>query len=343
MRLIRGGFLGALGVAAVLLYPVEDADAQVVSPVQGGHYSPAVANIRDRATPPPGLFVLWYNVYATGNTYIDRDGNEFNSIRLDQIYPGLPNIDLSLDLNAFASIPNVFWASHFKVLGGARYMAGVSFNYVSADVSVITERGGIIKDTTDTRTAGGKNSGFSDMLVIPVGLSWELEKTDLSFFYGFVAPTGTYETGSDANVGLGFWTHQFQGFGYFYPAEGKATALMLGLSCELNSKIKDAEVTPGSRFSLEWGISQYLSDRFEVGIQGGHNWQIGDDAGSDVYWDPAVYDRKSTLAFSANCWPWKEHLSLSLKYALDFGLRQRFKNNSWFLNIVFNPQILTGQ
>jgi len=101
------------------------------------------------------------------------------------------------------------------------------------------------------------------MLVIPVGLSWELERTDLSFFYGFVAPTGTYETGSDANLGLGFWTRQFQGFGYLYPAEGKSTAIMLGLTYELNSKIKDADLTPGNRFSLEWGISQYFSDQFE--------------------------------------------------------------------------------
>lgn len=338
-----GVLMREFAIVAVLIVSIQPAHAQVVSPVQGGHYSAAIANIRDRATPPPGLFVLWYNAYAGSTTFIDKDGNEFTSIRLDQIHAGLPMIDVSLDLSAVASIPNVFWASHFTVLGGARYMAGVSINYVSADVSVITERGGIIIDTTYTRTAGGKSSGFSDMLVIPVGLSWELEKTDLSFFYGFVAPTGSYETGSDANVGLGFWTHQFQGFGYFYPAEGKSTALMLGLTYELNSTIKDADVTPGNRFSLEWGVSQYLTDRFELGIQGGHNWQISDDRGSDVYWDPTVYDRKSTLAFGANYWPWKDRLSVALKYGFDFGARQRFKNNTWFLNIVFNPQVLTGE
>jgi len=116
--------VGAFAIAGMLLFFVAFADAQVVSPVEGGHYSPAVANIRDRATPPPGLFVLWYNVYATSNTYIDKDGNEFNSIRLDQIYPGLPTIGVSLDLNAFASIPNVFWASHFRVLGGGEVYGG---------------------------------------------------------------------------------------------------------------------------------------------------------------------------------------------------------------------------
>lgn len=64
---------------------------QVVSPFQGGHYSPGVINIRDMATPPQGLFLLWYNSYVSSTKYFDRDGNEFNKIRLDQIHPANKN------------------------------------------------------------------------------------------------------------------------------------------------------------------------------------------------------------------------------------------------------------
>ena len=198
---------------------------------------------------------------------------------------------MDLKLNGFASIPSLFWASHFKLLGGARYLAGISANYISADVSMVTERGGIVIDTTYTRKVEGINSGLSDMVVVPLGLSWGLEKADITFLYGFAAPTGKYETGSDDNLGLGFWTHQFQGFGYFYPLPDKSTAIMMGLTFEFNGRIKDADVKPGNRFSLEWGISQYLSEQFELGIQGGHNWQICDDTGDDVYWDPKFHDR----------------------------------------------------
>ena len=328
----------------LLVFPMLRAEAQVVTPLQGGHYAPAVANIRDRATPPPGLFLLWYNGSSRSDAFIDKRGEAFSSIRLSEVRPNLPDIDVSLELNAFTSIPTLFWASQVKLLGGARYMAGISMNYISADASIITERSGIVwPDSIITKNVEGKNSGFSDMLVVPVGLSWELENADLSFFYGFAAPTGTYETGSDANLGLGFWTHQFQGFGYFYPAADKSTAIMLGLTYELNSAIKDADVTPGNRFSLEWGVSQYLSEQFELGIQGGHNWQISDDTGNDVYWDRTVHDRKSTVAFSAGYWVWKEHLSIVLKYAFDFGVRQRFRNNTWLFNIVFVPNVLTGE
>ena len=330
-------------IIGMFLITLSSAYGQVVSPLQSGHYSPAVANIRDFATPPPGLFVLWYNVYASSDKYIDRDGNEFNSIRLDQIHPNLPNIDVDLKLDGFASIPSLFWASHYKLLGGARYMAGISANYISADASLVTERSGIIIDTTYTRKVEGKNSGFSDLFVVPMGLSWGFEQVDFTFMYGIYAPTGRYETGSDDAIGMGFWTHQLQGIGYYYPVPDKSTAVMLGLTYELNSKIKDVDVKPGNRLTLEWGISQYFSERLELGIQGGHNWQISDDTGEDVFWDPTFYDRKSSIALGANYWVWNERLSVALKYGFDFAIRQRFKNTSWLLNILFIPNILTGE
>ena len=327
----------------MLSSPWASLQAQVVSPLQGGHYSPVVKNVRDMANPPPGLFFLWYNVYFSSDKYIDKDGNEFSSIRLDQIHQALPNIDVSLDLKGFTSIPALFWVSPFTILGGANYMAGISPSFISADASIITERGGIVTDTTITRRVDGKNSGFSDLFVAPIGLSWGWTRLDATFLYGFYAPTGKYEVGSSEALGLGFWTHQFQGYGYFYPLPDKSTAIMLALTYEANGKIEDTDVDPGDRLSLEWGIDQFLSEQFQVGVQGGHNWQVRDDTGGDVYWDATVHDRKSTVAFSAAYWPWKQRLQLNLKYGFDFAVRQRFKQDTWLLNFVFIPNVLTGK
>ena len=91
-------------------------------------------------------------------------------------------------------------------------------------------------------------------------------------------------------------------FGYYYPNVDQSTALMLGLTYEINTKMKGEDFNPGNRFSLEYGISQYLSDRFEFRIMGGHNWQVSDDKGEDIFWDPSYHDRKSTLAFSPAYW-----------------------------------------
>jgi hypothetical protein len=171
--------------------------AQVASPLQSGHYAPAVMNIRDMAHPPSGLFIMWYNWHISTDTYIDKDGNEFNSINLDELHPALPNIDISLKAKGLGSIPCVFWASHFKLLGGARYMVGISPNYVYFDGSVFTETGGGIIDTTISSISEGSVSGFSDLFISPLGLTWGFEQVDFTFMYGIYAPTGRYETGSE--------------------------------------------------------------------------------------------------------------------------------------------------
>jgi len=294
------------------------------------------------SNPPPGLFVLWYNAYFSSDKYFDRNGNRFQNINLSQIWDRLPDISVDVDLKGMTSIPAVFWSPNFEILGGAKYLVGTSISYVSADATILTERPGII-DTLVTNEVTGTNSGFGDLYVAPVGLSWGLDKVDLTFLYGFYAPTGRYETGASDNIGLGFWTHQFQGYGYFYPVASKATALMVGLTHELNGTVKDADVKPGSRFTLEWGVSQYLSESFEVGVHGGHNWQVTDDTGDDVWWDPSVHDRKNVVAFNAGFWPWRERLMLNAKYAFDYGARQRFQNNYFMLNALFLTNLLTGR
>ena len=332
----------SLGLVCLLMACAAPALAQVVSPVQSGHYAAANINIRDYSQPPSGLFVLWYNTFVNSDKYIDRNGNQLKSFRLSQINPVLPNVQVNLDLNAYAGIPALYWASPFKILSGARYMAGVIPSYVNADASILTERGSVVVDTTITRTAGGTVSGFGDLFVAPVGLSWGFEKFDVTAMYGFYAPTGKYDKGASDNVGLGFWTHQFQAFGYYYPLPEKATAVMLGLTTEINGDVKDSKVNPGSRLSLDWGIDQYLTPQLDVGIQGGHNWQVGDDSGSDVYWDPKFHDRKNTLVFSVGYWPVPDWLWISGRYGFDYGSRQRFENQIWSLNLIFMTHALKG-
>lgn len=356
---IRSGVLAAVSI--ILGAPT--ADAQVASPLQPGHYAPGLINIRDLVTPPPGLFVLWYNWYVWSGIYVDRNGNELSSLNLNQINPSLPNVDIDLSTKGFVTVPAIFWASTFTLLGGARYEASVSPSFLIADFTIVADPGGPGFLPVEDRTIEGSVSGFSDLFVSPVGLSWALgrfedasytdeealayglpppRRFNLTFTYSFYAPTGSYESGADDNVGVGFWTHQFQGFGFFFPVASQATAIMAGLTFELNSKIKDVDITPGSRVSLEWGVSHYFTSWFEAGVQGAHNWQISDDSGSDVFWDPSVHDRRNTLLFGAGLWPIQGHLYVAAKYGFDYAVRQRFDSNNLMLNFIWVPHVLDG-
>jgi hypothetical protein len=328
-------FLGFLFVS------INQTSAQVVSPLQTGHYMPGVTNIRDMAKPPSGLFVIWYNLFLNSESYYDRNGNELSQLTLSQIDPSLK--DINIDLSGFATVPALFWASKFTLLGGANYMVGISPSYASASGTVGLEVAGSGLNYSDTYKSEGSVSGWGDLFVVPFGLSWGFESFDATVTYGFYAPTGRYETGADDNMGLGHWTHQFQGYGYYYPVVDRSSAIMVGLTYELPTEIKDAALTPGNRLSLEYGISQYLSSRLEVGIHGSHNWQVGDDTGDDVIYDASYHDRKSSLAFQASYWLWENKFYLSGKYMFDYGAAQRFTNTTFMLNFIFLTNLLTGE
>jgi hypothetical protein len=302
---------------------------QQASPMQAGHYYPGLINTRDMVNPPSGLFFLWDNFVVNSNKYFDRNGNKFKNIPLSELHPAFPDIDVSPKLTGFGSAFALAWASpHISFLGDARYIAGIAPNYVIAEVSLVTERPGIILDTTYTREISGTVSGFGDLILVPLGLSWGGTKFDFTTTYTIYAPTGRFEPGADDNIGLGYWTHQFQGFTSYYPVPDKSTAFVLGLTYETNDKVKDTDLKPGNRFTMEYGISQFLSKKFEVGIFGGHNWQVSDDTGDDVFWDPSYHDKKSLLFFNVSYWPIFERLMINFKYGFDYGARQRFKNNT---------------
>jgi hypothetical protein len=336
----RGIILVALLMVGILC--AQGLRAQQTSPIQTGHYSPAFSNVRDMAKGAPGLAIVLYNQYMYSNKYADKDGNLYTDIPLDYFFEELPPVDLNVSLGSFATVPAFFYGVPKPVLGGAQWMIGVVPSYVWADASFITEQRGGVQDSVLNQSGAAKLSGFGDLYVAPLGLTWGWDHLDLTFYYGFTAPTGRYETGADDNMGLGFWTHQPQLFTYYYPNVDQSTALMLGLTYELNGKVKGEDFNPGNRFSLEWGISQYVSGRLELGVMGGHNWQVSDDKGDEVWWPTSVRDKKSTLAFTAGYWAWAERLQIVAKYGFDFGCVQRFKSNMLMLNVIFATNALTG-
>ena len=320
MNSIRSKFL--IAIIAVMSQSVL---AQQVSPLQTGHYSTAFSGVRDMAKPDPGFFIIWYNQYTFSNSYYDRNGDKKSDLPLSEIDPSYPNVQFDVGLNGLATAPAFFLATKKKILG-ATYMAGFVPVYFWANASF---------NTSITDPYAGKLSGIADFYFAPVTLSWGTQKFDWTLAYGFTAPTGRYETGADDNIGLGFWTHQVQGFGYFYPVEDQSTAFMLGLTYEMNTKVKGKDYNPGNRLSLEWGISQYVSESLELSVQGGYNWQVVDDKGADVIFDPTIHDKKSTLAFSAGYWAWAGRLQVNGKYGFDYNVVQRFKTNMFMLNLTF--------
>lgn len=323
-------------IIVIFLFYFSVAKAQNVSAYQAGSYQPGLLNLRDLATiEAPGLLLLDYNYWNKSNSYFDRYGNKVSSIEINQI-----TLNLSTQISGYINVPVLFYASNLKILGG-RYMASINPVFLSSNY-----KSNIHSTTLELEfTSSGNAGGFGDMAIMPIGLGWSFNnKIDLSFLYTVYTPTGKYKTGASDNLGKGYWTHQIQLPTYFYLKE-KATALLVMPTFEINGKVKDSDVQAGSRLTIEYGISQYLNSWLELEVLNGHNWQVSGDTGVDVWWRGTPLESKdqtSTVSFGAGVWTLKSRLNLRLKYAMDYGTKQRYKSNFLSFSAIFILNLLTG-
>jgi hypothetical protein len=312
--------------------------AQRISAYQTGSYQPGIMNIRDlAASSGEGFVFIDYNYWNSSTSFHDQFGNKVKSLGIDlsPLNPANGQITLNLEpqISGYANIFVLFYASNLKLFNG-RYLASINPVYQTSNYNMNM----YISDTSVV--SSGNTGGFGDLSIMPFGLSWSFnDKIDLSFLYVVYLPTGKYEIGASDNIGKGYWTHQLQAPFYYYLNE-KATALFVMPTFEINGTVKNSDVRPGSRFTIEYGISHYITPWLEIEILNGHNWQISNDAGKDVWWRNSqlyVKDKTSTVSIGLGAWPWEGRLNVRAKYAMDYGTRQRYKSNFLSVSFIYIP------
>ena len=306
--------------------------AEAVPAGELGHYSPALPNVRDLLVPSdPGVYYLQYNYLYSTETLKNRNGDEVGSLTVDGPL-GTTTVTVEPDIAAFAVAPALVWVSTWQVLG-ARYAALVLPTFVSASpqVSLSLARTGRFLDRTRTidRTLEADAGGMGDTYFQPVWLGWSGQHYDASAAYGFYAPTG------NDGVSLEFWEHQFQAAGAWYPWADKRMAVTLAGTYELPMEKDGEDLTPGDRFTLNWGISQYLPLRkdltilAELGIRGYSQWQIQEDSGSDVSQIRNVQlnaeDQIHSVGLQAGLTFPPFDANLNFGYMWEFGAEARFE------------------
>ncbi len=284
-----------------------------------GHYVPGVANIRDFTMPPKGCYYVQYNSFYSSDTFKNSNG-----IKVDTVTIGDTIIMVELDVDVFSITPTLICNTGLKVLGAEyAFYAALSVANSSLGATLTIRDQGL--------TVNESQVAFGDLYLQPLWLGWRGKRYDLSAGYGFYAPLGQYTPRARDNVGLGFWSHEFRGSGTYYVTEKRTTALMLTVNYELNADRKQGfDLKPGDYIAAEWGLSQYLSERLEVGFAGSHIWQITDDTGADRR--NTVHDRVHGMGFQAGYWPIKQKLNLTGRLLWEFGARDRLEG-TW-LNIA---------
>ncbi|MBI5507054.1 MAG: transporter [Deltaproteobacteria bacterium] len=310
-----------------------------------GHYAGGLLNIRDFFIPEPGFYGTVYNYYYHTDRLNDRHGDEVRSVTIGSgTGPGL-TLGIDPDVDVYVLAPALVWVTPYEILG-ARYAALIVPTFANSSV-------GASLSTQSGRGADPSASqfGIGDLYVQPLSLGWPLEHWDLTLAWGFYAPTGKYDVDtvtfpiigprkveSADNIGLGFWTNQFQSAVAWYPWTNKGTALTAALTYEINSDKERFDVTPGDNLTLNWGISQYLpltADMkwlTEVGPAGYSTWQVSADSGSDA--SNSVKDQVHGVGWQVGLTSVGWATALNLHYFYEVASEDRFEGHVLGLSIA---------
>lgn len=251
---------------------------QIAESGELGHYMPGVASIRDFVVPnEPSFYYLQYNIYYTADKYKDRDGDTADELSLGPV-----TVDVDADIDVIAIVPMFLWVSPWEVLG-AKYAA-----WVTTPIQNISVQASLSTQTRFGADIDEEQWGLGDISIRPIWLGWNSKHFAISLGYDVYAPTGKYDDEDVDNTGLGFWSHGFQAAITWFPWEHQGTAVAVAGIYEIHGEKDDVDITPGDRFTLEYGVSQYLPVNkaqtllAELGITGYGQWQVEEDSGSDV-------------------------------------------------------------
>ena len=344
-------------ILGFLLFAVILAAGHFSYAAEQGHYYPGVMGVRDLALPPKGLYVTSYNFLYFSRGFKDPDGkdvkqlsrtvNGSRTVNINGTNIGInfagnttADIDVEIDIQMYQLL--FTWVTGKKILG-ADYavLIAPSFGHTRIEVEADLGAGATLSAGPVTRTVTAarrvriedEEEGFGDLFVEPILLGWHGKKHDITLGYGFYAPTGAYDEGRLANVGLGFWTHQWQGAAYYY-FNNRTTALMFAPTYEWHSKKYDKNVRPGQNMTIEYGISQYIHERVEVGVTGYHQWQITKDSGKYTN-RKDVKDRISGVGGQLTLWPVKQKLAVVGRVNWEYGAKHRFEGISAVVNATY--------
>lgn len=260
------------------------------------HYVNGVEGIKAASLPPPGVYGRLYTAYYSSDTLRDDHGDK---------------LPVGFNASVLALVPRLIWITPYKFLG-ADYGMDVIAPYLKKDIDI------------DAMKLNTDSSGFGDICVEPLILSWHLPRADVCAAAGAYLQTGSFDAKDPSSPGDGYNSLLFTLGSTLYLDADKTWAASILSRYEVNGKKDDADITPGDAFHFEWGISKSLNKLFDVGVVGYCQWQVTDDYGSDVpEAERGNRDRAFAVGPEVQCFIPRIKTIASLRYEQEFAVRDR--------------------
>lgn len=218
---------------------------------------------------------------------------------------------------------SIVWVAKSKIapLGGAIYSCVATLPIANNSLS---------SDTEGPISGGG---GFADSYYQPLILGWRTERADVRLHYGFLAPTGRYDSNSSNNIGSGYWTHALVSGQSIYLTSNKATVLSAFELYEFHTTQQGTNIHPGQNLNLDYSLTRIfpLSQnlRLQLGPAGYESWQTTDKTGSIITpAQSAAHYRVNALGFASNLILPARKVTLGFKYFGEFSNKSTFEGYS---------------
>ena len=222
-----------------------------------------------------------------------------------------------MDMNSFIWVSN----SKIRTLGGAIYSC----------VATLPIANNSLTSDADGPISGG--GGFADSYYQPVILGWKTERADFRVHYGFLAPTGRFDSTSNNNVGSGYWTNALSSGQTIYLTSNKATAISAFEMYEFHTVQTGTNIHPGETLSLDYSVTQAFplrkDLRLQVGLVGYAQWQTTNKTGPTITpAQGAAHYQVNSLGFASNVSLPARKVSLGFKYFSEFSNKATFQGYS---------------
>ncbi len=181
-------------------------------------------------------------------------------------------------------------------------------------------------------------TGLGDITIVPLLFGWHSEAmtTWFSAQLGITAPTGEWEEGSLAFIGLNYWTFSpAVGFTYLVPEHGLDFSAKFGV--DINTENTATDYYSGAMAHLDLSVTKNLTPNFAIGALAGFLYQIEDD--DSVFADAHDGFRGQSIAigpmvtykakFGENT-----EVDFRLKWAHEVDVENRMKGDAVFFDVT---------
>lgn len=278
-----------------------------------GRYLPGVfAGPASEIVPPvPGLYMQWSTFYYKASASNDLQ------------VPLGRNLHAGMSVNYFSTALTCVWVPEFTPGKNVNVALGVTL-----PIQALRVEAGL-----GSLNAVDDCAGLGDMVLTPA-IGWHSGPHLLAANVSIFMPTGKYEAGDMANIGMNYWTFT-PSLAYTYVNPEFHIDFSTAAGVDINTRNNDTDYLSGAMFHMDATLLYTFNNGFGAGVFGSILYQITDDRGDLADRLDGFRGRSFAIGPMIKYSGSGDHaVTINLNWAPEFGVKNRLEGDAVYLNMT---------